>query len=144
DRATFRVAGNETLLELARVAPRSVDALREIRGMPRGVIERRGTSVLVAIARGLAVPDDQLPRFPRAPRWDRDPDFDTRVNRLRGIRETVAQRLDLDPGFLISRERLETIARKRPGSLEELAAADDLRRWQVDVMGADFLHALTA
>lgn len=144
DRATFRVAGNETLLELARIAPRSVDGLREIRGMPRGVVERRGTNVLDAIGRGLAVPEEQLPRFPRAPRWDRDPDFDARVNRLRAVRETVAQRLDLDPGFLISRERLETIARKRPGSLEELAAEDDLRRWQVDVMGADFLHALTA
>ena len=142
DRATFRVAGNETLLELARIAPRSVDALREIRGMPRGVIDRRGASVLDAIARGLAVPDEQLPRFPRAPRWDRDPDFDTRVNRLRGIRETVAQRLDLDPGFLISRERLETIARKRPTSLDELAQADDLRRWQIDVMGNDLLAAL--
>jgi len=144
DRATFRVAGNETLLELARVAPRSVDALREIRGMPRGVIERRGTNVLDAIARGLAVPEDQLPRFPRAPRWDRDPDFDIRVNRLRGIRETVAQRLGLDPGFLISRERLETIARKRPTSVDELAQADDLRRWQVDVMGKELLAALAA
>ena len=144
DHATFRVAGNQTLIELARVAPRSVDALREIRGMPRGVIERRGTNVLDAIARGLAVPEDQLPRFPRAPRWDRDPDFDIRVNRLRGIRETVAQRLGLDPGFLISRERLETIARKRPTSVDELAQADDLRRWQVDVMGKELLAALAA
>jgi ribonuclease D len=142
DRATFRVAGNETLLELSRATPRTVDALREIRGMPRGVIERRGADVLDAIARGVAVPDEDLPRFPRAARWERDPDFDARVNRLRSIRETAAQRLDLDPGFLISRERLETIARKRPTSLEELAQADDLRQWQIDVMGKDLLRAL--
>jgi len=142
DRATFRVAGNETLLELARIAPRTIEALREIRGMPRGVIERRGASVLDAIARGAALPDDELPRFPRAPRWDRDPDFDARVNRLRSVREAVAQRLDLEPGFLISRERLEAIARKRPASLDELMQADDLRRWQVDVMGAELLRAL--
>lgn len=144
DRATFRVAGNETLLELAHVAPRAIDGLREIRGMPRGVIERRGASVLDAIARGLAVPEEELPRFPRAPRWERDPDFDARVNRLRAVRETAAQRLDLDPGFLISRERLESIARKRPGSLDELTGADDLRRWQIEVMGQDLLRALTA
>lgn len=142
DRATFRVAGNETLLDLSRAAPRTVDALREIKGMPRGVIERRGVSVLDAIARGVAMPEDQLPRFPRVPRWERDPDFDHRVNRLRSIRETIAQRLDLDPGFLISRERLETIARKRPTSMEELAADDDLRRWQIDVMGKELLRAL--
>jgi len=142
DRATFRVAGNETLLELSRATPRTVDALREIRGMPRGVIERRGAEVLDAIGRGVAVPDEDLPRFPRAPRWERDPDFDARVNRLRSVRELAAQRLDLDPGFLISRERLETIARKRPTSLEELAQADDLRQWQIEVMGKDLLRAL--
>jgi ribonuclease D len=90
------------------------------------------------------VPDDQLPRFPRAPRWDRDPEFETRVNRLRGVRETVAQRLGLDPGFLISRERLEAIARRRPTSLDELGQADDLRRWQIEVMGTELLRALAA
>lgn len=142
DRATFRVVGNEALLELARSAPRSIDALRETRGMPRGIAERRGHEVLDAIARGLAVPDDQLPRFPRAPRWERDPDFNARVNRLRGVRETAAQRLDLDPGFLISRERLELIARKRPTTVDQLGEIPDLRQWQIAVMGGDLLKAL--
>ena len=139
DRATFRVIGNEVLLELARTTPRTVDALREIRGVPRGIADRRGADVLAAIARGLALPDDALPRFPKAPRWERDSDFDARVSRLRSVRETVAQRLDLDPGFLISRERLEMIARKRPRTVEELGEAADLRRWQLDVMGADLI-----
>jgi len=38
----------------------------------------------------------------------------------------------------------ETIARKRPTSVDELAQADDLRRWQVDVMGKELLAALAA
>jgi ribonuclease D len=142
DRATFRVAGNETLVELARQAPRSVEQLGSVKGMPRGIIERRGREVLAAIQRGLDVPDDQLPRFPRAPRWDRDPDFEARVNRLRAVRDKHAERLSLDPGFLCSRERLESIARRKPQSLEELAAIEDLRRWQIAELGEDFLAAL--
>lgn len=142
DRATFRVAGNEVLLDIARRAPRTVSELAEIKGMPRGIIERRGGEVLDAVARGLAIPDAELPKFPRAPRWDRDPDFEARVNRLRAVREATAQHLDLDPGFLISRERLESIARKQPASLEALAATGDLRRWQVDVLGRELLAAI--
>jgi ribonuclease D len=143
DRATFRVAGNEVLLEVARQAPRAVEALSAIKGMPRGIVERRGREVLDAVARGLAVPDDQLPKFPRAPRWDRDADFESRVNRLRTARERVAHQLDMDPGFLVSRERLETIARKRPRSVEELAALGELRNWQLEVLGTPLLEALT-
>jgi ribonuclease D len=144
DRATFRVAGNEALFAVAREAPRTIETLTAIKGVPRGIAERRGAEMLAAIQRGLDVPEDQLPRFPRAPRWDRDADFDNRVNALRGAREEAAQRLDLDPGFLAAREKLETIARKRPKTLEELAEIPDLRRWQVEVLGPAFLRAMAA
>ena len=141
DRATFRVAGNEALLETARRAPRTREDLAAIKGMPRGMAERQGEALLAAIERGLAVADDKLPRFPRAPRWDRDPDFEQRVNRLREVRERVARDLDLDPGFLISRERLEAVARRKPASLEDLRAIPEIRNWQVDVMGDELLVA---
>src|SRR5512140_2001842 len=120
DRATFRVAGHE--------------ALAAIKGVPRGIAERRGAEMLAAVRRGMELPEDQLPRFPRAPRWDRDADFDSRVNALRVAREEAAQRLGLDPGFLCAREKLEAIARKKPKSLEELAEVPDLRRWQIEVL----------
>ena len=113
-----------------------------IKGVPRGIAERRGGEMLAAVKRGVEVPDDQLPKFPRAPRWDRDADFDNRVNALRAAREEAAQRLGLDPGFLCAREKLETIARKRPKTLEELAEVPDLRRWQIGVLGEAFLRAV--
>jgi ribonuclease D len=144
DRATFRVAGNEALFAVAKEAPRTIDALVPIKGVPRGIAERRGNEMLAAVKRGLDVPEDQLPRFPRAPRWDRDADFDNRVNALRTAREEAATRLNLDPGFLAAREKLEAIARRRPKTLEELAEIPDLRRWQVEVLGPAFLKAMAA
>ncbi|MEO6211570.1 MAG: HRDC domain-containing protein [Gemmatimonadaceae bacterium] len=142
DRATFRVAGNEALFAVAKEAPRTMEALTAIKGVPRGIAERRGTEMLAAVMRGLAVPEDQLPKFPRAPRWDRDADFDAKVNALRTVREEAAQRLGLDPGFLCAREKLEMIARKKPKTLEELAEIPDLRKWQIEVLGSAFLKAL--
>ncbi|HSU92413.1 MAG TPA: HRDC domain-containing protein [Gemmatimonadaceae bacterium] len=142
DRATFRVAGNEALFAVAKERPQTLDALGAIKGVPRGIAERRGAEMLAAVKRGMEVPEDQLPKFPRAPRWDRDADFDNRVNALRTAREEAAQRLGLDPGFLCAREKLETIARKRPKTLEELAEVPDLRRWQIEVLGPAFLKAL--
>ncbi len=142
DRATFRVAANDVLLEVARVAPRTREALGAIKGVPRGSLDGRTGEMLDAVERGLAVPDAALPRFPRAPRWDRDPDFDDRVSRLRAVRDTVAADLDLDPGVLCARDRLEAVARRHPRTREELAEVGELRRWQADVLGDAMLGAL--
>jgi ribonuclease D len=142
DRATFRVVGNEQLLEISRRHPASVEQLSTIKGVPRGMIEGRGRDMIDAVTRGLAVPENALPKFPRAPRWDRDPDFDVRVAALKTVRDAAALRLDLDPGVLCARDRLEAVARKNPKSLDELADVRELRAWQRGVLGEDFLKAL--
>jgi len=143
DRATFRVMGNEVLFELARVTPRNVTELSSIKGMPRGMIDRAGADLIAAIRRGLDAPEAELPRFPRGQRWNKDRDFDDRVARLKSVRDAAATRLELDPGVLCSRERLENIARSGAKTVQDLEKVPDLRRWQIEEMGADFLKALS-
>jgi ribonuclease D len=142
DRATFRVLGNEQLLDVSRVQPRTKEALGKIKGMPRGILEQRGSELLDAVQRGLAVPEADLPKFPKAPRWDRDPDFDARVSALKTARDAAAKRLELDPGVLCSRDRLEAVARRNPTSVEEVAEVPELRRWQVKELAPAFVEAL--
>ena len=142
DRATFRVLGNEQLLDISKQQPSSRDMLAAIKGMPRGLLESKGGELLEAVKRGQAVADADLPRFPKAQRWDRDPDFDSRVNALKTARDAAAARLDLDPGVLCSRDRMEAVARKNPASREELDSVQELRRWQVRELGEAFVNAL--
>ena len=142
DRATFRVIGNETLFEIAKRAPDTKEELSRIKGMPRGILESRSAEMLAAVAAGLALPDEALPKYPRSPRWDRDPDFDARVNRLKAVRDQFAQKLDLDPGVLCARDRMEAVARKKPETPEQLAQVRELRGWQREVLGEAFLRAI--
>jgi len=142
DRATFRVAGNELLLDLAKRAPTTREALVGVKGFPRGMSEARVQEALHGIARADAEPESGLPRFPRAPRWDKPADFDDLVGRLRTVRDAVAAELDLDPGVLCSRERLEAVVRRRPTAVEELAEIPGFRRWQIGLLGDPFLRAM--
>ena len=142
DRATFRVLGNEQLLDIARTQPDSREALGKIKGMPRGLLEQRGGEMLDAVQRALAVPDAELPRFPRAAKWDRDPDFDARVSALKTARDAAAKRLTLDPGVLCSRDRMEAVARRNPVSLAEVMEVSELRRWQAEELAVAFVEAL--
>ena len=142
DRATFRVMGNEALFELAKRAPKSASELSAIKGMPKGMIDRAGADIVAAVRRGVEVPEAELPKFPRGQRWNKDRDFDDRVARLKAVRDATAARLELDPGVLCSRERLENIARSGAKTIEDLASVPDLRRWQIQEMGAGFIAAL--
>ena len=142
DRATFRVVGNEALFEIARTHPRTREALGAIKGVPRGILERHASELLDAVGRGLDVPEADLPRFPRTARWDRDPDFEANVAKLKSVRDAAAARLKLDPGVLCSRDRMEAVARRKPASVAELAEIPELRRWQAEVLGPDFIAAL--
>lgn len=144
DRATFRVAGNEVLLDLSRTAPTSRDALFSVKGFPRGMSDARASEALHAIARGNAVPESELPRFPKSARWDKDPEFDERVARLKSVRDVVATDLELDPGVLCSRDRMEAVARRKPRHVDDLESIPELRKWQIEVLGQDFVKALAS
>lgn len=142
DRAVFRVAGNEVILDLARQAPSTRETLFAVKGFPRGMSDTRAAEALNAIRRGDAVPDAELPRFPKSFRWDKDPEFDERVAQLKTVRDAAATRLDLDPGVLCSRDRIEAVARRNPQTPAEVAEVAELRRWQVEVLANDFAAAL--
>jgi ribonuclease D len=142
DKSTFRVVGNEVLLEVARMAPGDRGTLGKIKGMPRGIVERHGDDVLAAIARGMSVPEGELPKYPKGKRHARDPDFDAKVSALKTVRDDAAKRLDLDPGVLFSRDRMESVARAVPRTVAELAMLPDVRRWQVGELGDGFVEAL--
>jgi ribonuclease D len=142
DRATFRVLGNEQLFDIARTQPQTRDALSKIKGMPRGILEQRGGELLDAVRRALAVGETDLPKFPKATRWDRDPEFDARVSALKTARDEAAKRLALDPGVLCSRDRMEAVARRNPATVDELNEVTELRRWQAGELGEAFVKAL--
>ena len=144
DRALFRILGNEALLALARLQPKTEAELAKIPGVGQENATRRGAELLAAIRAGLAVPDRDLPGFERRPRFKPDPELDARVDRLKAWRVGAAARYDLPPGLLAPNGLLEGVARAAPKTIAELAAVPGIRRWQVAEFGEELLAALAA
>ena len=142
DRASFRVLSNEALLALAGNPPREAATLKATPGVSERLLAQRGDALLAAIERGLAVPEKELPRFPRGERRTPDPSFETRVDRLKAARNRAAEHLGLDPGVLCPKTTLEAAARANAKGTADLLAVPEMRRWQVEALGSDFLKAL--
>ncbi|MBW8773005.1 MAG: HRDC domain-containing protein, partial [Gemmatimonadetes bacterium] len=144
DRATFRVMNPEMLLLLAELQPKEVSALKGIRGLSPDQVDRRGKDLIDAVASGLAIADADLPRIERTRRPPPDPAFDARLDRLKVVRNMMAERFGLQPGVLCPNGTLEGIARREPKSVPELLEVEGVRRWQAKEFGAELVAALMA
>ena len=142
DKALFRIIGNEQLVAVAKTLPQDADALGRIKELPRSLAQRHGPALLDAVAIAVALREDELPRIERGPRVPRDRDLEERVERLKAARNTAAAALGLDPGVLCGRVALEAVARARPADRAALARVEELRRWQVEVLGDVLLKTL--
>ncbi len=142
DKATFRILNNDPILAMARTPPTDVAALKAIPGISAEQADRRGSEILAAVQRGLAVTERDLPRIARTPRRPHDPEFDTRLDRLKTARNRLATQLNLAPGVLCPNGTLEAIARVNPATIGAMATIPDFRRWQLSTIGGELLEAL--
>ena len=144
DRAPFRVVSDQALAEVVATRPASVSALAAVRGFPPRLARSRGLSLLEVLKRVDGMPAAHLVPYPRprrrGPRWT--PEHDEVLDRLKDVRNAAAVSVGLERGRVMSNQVLRRIVAARPRSRAELGAVDDVRQWQIEVLGGDLLRAL--
>jgi len=144
DRAPFRVAGDPVLLEVVRERPQGISALARIRGFSPHLAERSGKELLDRLERTDRLDDSELVGYPHGPTGPRrpQPEVEEIANRLKVVRNDVAQALGIDRGVLMSNTLILEIAQIHPRSVEELAGVTGVRRWQSETLADRFLGVL--
>lgn len=133
DVAPFKILGTDAMLRLAREVPANLTALAKVPGVGRASVHRWGVQLLNLLRQ--APPAPQRPRAPRPPV---DRVFEARVKAARAARDKRAQELDLEPGVLAPRERLEQVVRSLPGDIDALTHCLG-RRWRAQACGQALL-----
>ena len=141
-RPPFKVLGTESLVRLAEERPGARECLRKIPGCSPKVVQRYGDGILAAIARCNAIPEANLPTYPRAKRPRVLPAVQRRIDSLTRWRAAAAERQGLDPGLLLPRRLVERLAEEAPARTEALGRIEGLRRWRADGFGLEILAAL--
>lgn len=143
DRPPFKVFNDDVLVRLAVAAPLDREPLAAVAGMTPRVIARWGDDVLAAIARGLALPESELPVLERRPRPNVPAAVRRRIESLRAWRGEVTPRFGLEPGVLLPNRLIGTVAEAAPRDTDALARVEGFRRWRVEAFGSEILAALT-
>jgi ribonuclease D len=145
DKAPFRIAGDQALLEVVVRRPGTPDQLAEVRGFSRALASQEGQDLLERMARVALLPDGEIVPYPRRASTGTSrpsPDTEERALRLKEVRNRRADELGIDRGTLLPNAVLLEIARLEPRSPDELDMVPGLRRWQAEALGETLLATL--
>lgn len=137
DLAPFKVLRGDVMLRLAHEAPADLATLARVPGVGQANVRRYGRRLVDLLRQPPPAPERDRPARPPV-----DQVFEERVKAARAVRDQRARELELQPGVLAPRERLEAVVRCLPANEEELARCLE-RRWRAAVLGEGLL-GLTA
>jgi ribonuclease D len=142
DRPHFKVLGNKQIIEIARIKPVTKTDLDGIKGLSPKLINHMGTSLIEKVKEGLSVPNEELPVYPKKTRKRLRSKEAARVNALKIWREQLAGKWGVDPGIVCTNAQIRAIAIANPREPENLKYIEDIRKWQVKLIGLDICNVL--
>ncbi len=127
-----RLIKDESLLEIAAVAPQTADALGRIRGITRGFAEgKSGAALLAAVQDAANLPDDALPDAPRS--RDGAKPSPALVSLLRVLMAAKCEQHNVAPKLLATSDELDRLA------TEDDPDIPVLQGWRREIFGEDAL-----
>lgn len=143
NRPPFKVVSDAVLLALARQQPRTIAALRRVRGISPLMARRMGDTMLEAIERGLQADEGSLTVPRSGERRRHDQGASRRLDLLKEWRRVRAAELKLDPGVLAPLSTLQAVARANPRTPEEMMSIPDITRWRGREFGREWIQVMS-
>jgi ribonuclease D len=143
DLPPFKIFRNESLLELAAKKPLDLEELAAAKVLSRKQVDRYGAELVQEIHRAMAIPEADLPAYPRAARPNFSSPVRQRVKGLKTWRDMRAKDLGMEPGILLNNALINDLALKNPRSLKEMEEIPGLKKWQQNFFGQEILAAQT-
>ncbi len=125
------VVADDVLAGIVTLRPRSIDDLTQLRRLDAGMRKQLGPRILDAVARGEALPEDELPQRASRPL---PPGREAFVATLAVLLGALAAENDLPPALLLPRAALERIARELPPDEQTFIDVLDLTPWRRDLV----------
>ena len=137
DRPPFKIFSNDLIVDIAKAKANTPEALNGMKSFPPPIRRRYEREIVRRVGEALALPEEALPEKGEAKPWMRDKATESRIAKLKTVRDKKAKELKIDPGVLAPKHVLSAIATTR--NLDEVPA---MREWQKRVVGDDLMRSL--
>ena len=142
DRPLFKIIGNNSLIKLAITKPVNLNRVEKTKTLSPGQIRMHGAAVINIINNTLKVPGDSLPVYPRKKALPLPLQVPKRVKAIKAWRDTVANKLKIDPSLLLNKALLTAIALQNPKDRKSLETIKGMKNWQKNEFGEKIISIL--
>jgi len=126
------VMPDDVMAGLATLRPKHVEDLAQLRRLDAGMRRNLGDAILAAVARGEAIPDDELPEKAARPLGNAR---ETLVALLGVAAGEIARENDLPQSLVVPRAALERVAREIPNTREAFERTLGIEGWRLELIG---------
>ncbi len=138
DRPRRSVIADETLVELARSTPKTLDDLSRMRGLHPREAKRSGRDILDVVTAGLAVPAAERPKIAKKERLS--PEGEAMVDLLQAVLRALCRAVEVAPPMVANARDVENLVRDHfadgcAGSKSEL-----LTGWRRELVGDELVQ----
>jgi len=138
DRPRRTIVTDETLVELARSAPRSEDDLSRLRGLHPREAKRSARSLLAAVERGLAVPAGARPSIGRKDRLS--PEAEAMLDILQAVLRALCRAEEVAPPIVASGDDVENLVRDHFAGGVHTSECALLTGWRRELVGEELVR----
>ena len=143
DRPPFKVLGENALVSLSQMRPRTLASLRALPGLSERQVGWFGKELLAAVRKGEQQPAPQRPAPDRRPDPPLTAAAKKRYEVLRQWRTRTAAARGVDPDIVFSNETLQQISASRPATMAELERIPSVGKWKAQTYGANVFSLLS-
>jgi len=142
DRPPFKIIGNDAIIELGKLKPKSTAELSKIKAVSQYHFRRYGEELMGLVRHALELPEEALPQRAESRPFFRDKVLEARIDRLKRVRDKVAKDLGIEVSVVAPRHILAAVATLEPREVSDLDQVPAMREWQKQLLGEAFLAAL--
>ena len=138
----FKILGNEPIMEIAEMRPKTERDLGRIKGLSPRQIKMLGRSILKKIDESTNLPENELPSFPRTTKKRIGDKVSEKVKALREWREQRAKEMGINPSLVCTNAQIQSLALACPKRLKDLDGINTIRAWQRRLFGSEICYHL--
>jgi len=142
DRPLFKIIGNHSLMKLATKKPVNLNTVEKTKTLSPRQIRIHGDAVIDIVNNILKVPGGSLPVYPHKKASPLPPQVPKRVKAIKAWRDTIANKLKIDPSILFNKALLTTIALQNPKDRKSLETIKEMKNWQKNEFGENIISIL--
>ncbi len=142
DLPLFKVMGNAQVMALANRKPVKMADLQNIRGFSPKQIKQLGGALLKTVRPALALPENELPVYPRKRSEKISPKVGERMKRLKEWRDQRGSEMGVDPAIICTNAQAKTLALSNPHGPDDIKEIMGIKNWQREQFGHEICRVL--